>query len=247
MEKERLPAATSLYGAIADVGLAAGPALAALVLVAGGPEEVLLPANAATFAISGLGLLTIDFGRAPNRDAGEELSLFADTRAGVRATRGIPGLRTLLPATGGALFFGGLLNVAELPFVTSDLGGSEAAYSFVVALAGLGVAAGSLSGGAGGAPTHLRDRFLFGMILMAGGLPGIGARGPLGAPPDHLRDRRLRQRRDARARAADAPRAGARSAGCSGVRHPGRHHGVGVRHLVHRGGRHWRVPSGPAR
>ncbi len=121
MNKERLPAATSLYGAIADVGLAAGPALAALVLVAGGPEEVLL-ANAATFAISGLGLLTIDFGRAPNRDAGEELSLFADTRAGMRATRGIPGLRTLLLATGGALFFGGLLNVAELPFVTERPG-----------------------------------------------------------------------------------------------------------------------------
>jgi MFS family permease len=176
VEKERLPAATSLYGAIADVGLAAGPALAALVLVAGGPEEVLL-ANAVTFAISGLGLLTIDFGRAPNRDAGEELSLFADTRAGVRATRGIPGLRTLLLATGGALFFGGLLNVAELPFVTSDLGGSEAAYSFVVALAGLGVAAGSLSGGAGGAPTHLRDRFLFGMILMAGGYLASGLAG----------------------------------------------------------------------
>ena len=140
------------------------------------PEEVLL-ANAATFAISGLGLLTIDFGRAPNRDAGEELSLFADTRAGMRATRGIPGLRTLLLATGGALFFGGLLNVAELPFVTEDLGGSEAAYSFVVALAGLGVAAGSLSGGAGGAPTHLRDRFLFGMILMARGYLASGLAG----------------------------------------------------------------------
>ena len=147
-------------------------------LVAGGPEEVLL-VNAATFVISALGLLTIDFGRAPNREAGEELSLFADTRAGVRATRGIRGLRTLLLATGAALFFGGLLNVAELPFVTGDLGGSEAAYSFVVALAGVGVAAGSLSGGAGGAPTHLRDRFLFGMIVMAAGYwcPGSRAAG----------------------------------------------------------------------
>ena len=36
---ERLPAATSLYGAIGDFGFTAGPALAALVLVVGGPEH----------------------------------------------------------------------------------------------------------------------------------------------------------------------------------------------------------------
>ena len=40
VDKERLPAATSLYGAIADVGFTVGPALAALVFVVGGPEEV---------------------------------------------------------------------------------------------------------------------------------------------------------------------------------------------------------------
>ena len=40
--RERLPAATSLYGAISDFGLAAGPALAALVLVGGGTDLVLL-------------------------------------------------------------------------------------------------------------------------------------------------------------------------------------------------------------
>jgi MFS family permease len=174
--KERLPAATALYGAIRYVGLATGPAAAALVLMAGGPETILL-VNAATFAVSLLGLLTIDFGRAPIRELGEELSLFADARAGLRATRGIPGLRTLLFASGAALFFGGLLNVAELPFVTGDLGGSEAAYAAVVALAGLGIAAGSLSGGAGGAPRQLRDRFLFGMMGMALGFLVSGLSG----------------------------------------------------------------------
>ena len=174
--EERLPAATALYGAIRYVGLASGPAAAALVLIAGGPETILF-VNAATFAISLVGLLTIDFGRAPIREVGDEMSLFADARAGLRATRGIRGLRTLLFASGAALFFGGLLNVAELPFVTGDLGGSEAAYAAVVALAGLGIAAGSLSGGAGGAPKHLRDRFLFGMMVMALGFLVSGLSG----------------------------------------------------------------------
>jgi MFS family permease len=174
--EKRLPAATALYGAIRYVGLASGPAVAALVLIAAGPEAILF-ANAATFATSMLCLLTIDFGRAPIRELGDELSLFADARAGLRATRGIRGLRTLLFASGAALFFGGLLNVAELPFVTGDLGGSEAAYACVVALAGLGIAAGSLSGGAGGAPKQLRDRFLFGMMVMALGFLVSGLSG----------------------------------------------------------------------
>ena len=40
VEAERLPAATSLYGAITDLGSSQGPALAA-VLLFGGPEVIL--------------------------------------------------------------------------------------------------------------------------------------------------------------------------------------------------------------
>ena len=186
--KERLPAATSLYGAIADVGLAAGPALAALVLVAGGPEEVLL-ANAVTFVISAFGLLTINFGRAPTQEAGEHLSLFADTRAGMRASASIPGLSTVLLATGAALFFGGLLNVAELPFVTTDLGGSRGGL-LVRGRPGGPRGGGRVAVGRGGrrsqappGPLPLRhDRD-------GRGLRGVRARRPLGDPAGHVRGR----------------------------------------------------------
>ena len=47
VEDRRLPAATSLFGAIADLGFIAGPAAAAAVLLVGGPETI-LAANAIT-------------------------------------------------------------------------------------------------------------------------------------------------------------------------------------------------------
>src|SRR5262245_46133716 len=41
VERRRLPAATSLYGALTDVGFVAGPAVAAALMLVGGPELVL--------------------------------------------------------------------------------------------------------------------------------------------------------------------------------------------------------------
>jgi MFS family permease len=180
VHRERLPAATSLYGAISDFGLAAGPALAALVLVSGGTDLVLL-VNGGTFAVSALILSRLDFGHAPaeaeEREGGS--SLLADAMEGVRAARGIPGLGTVLIASAVALFFGGLVNVAELPFVKQDLDASDASFSAVVALAGVGIAAGSIAGGAGGSPTTLRGRYLMGLFIIGFGFflsglaPGI--------------------------------------------------------------------------
>jgi hypothetical protein len=66
------------------------------------------------------------------------------------------------------LFFGGIVNVAELPFVTGDLGQSEAVFSLVVAIVGIGIATGSLMGSGGGGLEVLRNRFLLG--LFAAGL-----------------------------------------------------------------------------
>jgi MFS family permease len=178
--RERLPAATSLYGAISDFGLAAGPALAAIVLVGGGTDLVLL-ANGASFAVSAVVLGMLDFGRAP-MDAEEDVgstSLIGDALEGLRAARGITGLGPVLLASASALFFAGLVNVAELPFVKEDLGASDAWFSAVVALAGLGIAAGSLAGSAGGSPITLRGRYLMGLFVAGGGflvsgvVPGI--------------------------------------------------------------------------
>jgi MFS family permease len=179
----RLPSATSLYGAITDLGLAAGPGLAALALLFGGPELILL-ANAITFAISALLLARIDFGHAPVPDKSPEggltRSLLRDARAAFPAIRHVSGLSSVLGASGAALFFGGLVNVAELPFITGDLKGSEAVYSAAVALAGAGIVLGSLRGGIGGSLATLRRKYVFGLLVMGLGFflsglaPGVG-------------------------------------------------------------------------
>jgi MFS family permease len=168
VHRDRLPAATSLYGAIIDFGLSGGPALGALVLLFAGPETILV-ANAVTFALSAGLLARVQFGDAPPRQAmgpARRASLLAEAKEGLGAIRGIPGLWAVLGASAAALFFGGLVNVAELPFVTNDLHAREAIYSMVVALAGLGVVIGSLTGSRGGAPDVLRRRYLEGLFLM---------------------------------------------------------------------------------
>jgi MFS family permease len=181
VDERRLPLATSVYGAITDVGLAVGPALTALLLLIAGPETVLV-VNAATFGISALFLARLDFGTRP-RPAEEEPSragLLSEARAGVRAIRGIAGLPAVLGASAAALFFGGLVNVAELPFITGDIGASEAAFSLVVALVGLGIATGSLAGGKGGPLGLLQRRYLLGLLLIGVGFIGSGLATSLG-------------------------------------------------------------------
>ena len=176
--RERLPAATSLYGAISDFGFAAGPALAALVLVGGGPDLVLL-ANGVTFAISALVLVRLDFGRAPVEAEEHEggSSLFADAMEGLRAARGDSraldgaarlGRRALLrrPRERGRA-------AVRRP---RTLEASDASFSAVVALAGLGIAAGSLAGGAGGRPTTLRGRYLLGLFVIGLGFFAVRPR-----------------------------------------------------------------------
>ncbi len=170
----RLPAATSLYGAISDFGLAAGPAVAAVILLAGGPQAILL-INGATFAISAGVLMVIHFGEAPVRSVDQDSArhavraLLREAREGMGVVRHTAGLRTVLFGSALALFFGGLVNVAELPFITEDLDASDAVYSVAVGLAGLGIVAGSLTGSSGGGLHRLKVRFLFGVMVMGAG------------------------------------------------------------------------------
>ena len=150
----RLPAATSLYGALMDVGFMAGPAIAAGFMLAGGPEAVLV-ANAITFAVSAVLLASIRFGEAPRRDEREAASpsLIRDVRDGLAAAARIPGLRVLLLASAGALFFAGTLQRCRASLATDELGASEAGFSVLVAIYGLGFVGGSLAGARGGAIT----------------------------------------------------------------------------------------------
>lgn len=164
---ERVPAATSLYGAISDLGFTAGPALAALVLLFTGPEELLL-ANGVTFAVSAGILFRLPFGAVAETHAEGRVvpSLLREAWAGLKAVAGMRGVRIVLAGSAAALFFGGVFNVGELLFATEELDAGDAGYSALVAMFGLGFIAGSLLGSGGGPPGLLRRRFLQGAFLM---------------------------------------------------------------------------------
>jgi hypothetical protein len=167
VEEHRVPAATSLYGAIADLGFTVGPAVAAVVLLFTGAEELLL-ANGITFAISAVILARLPFGAvtAEARAGRVVPSLLRDAWAGLKAVAGMRGVRVVLAGSAAALFFGGLFNVGELLFARDELGTNNAGYSALVAMFGLGFIVGSLTGSGGGSQELLRRRFLFGAFLM---------------------------------------------------------------------------------
>ena len=166
-----LPTATSLYGAIADVGFTAGPAIAAAILLVAGPEAI-LGVNAGTFAVSALVLTRLSFGAAPGRvsDSREPSSLLREAREGLKVLSGLRAIRVVVLASASLLFFAGLFNVAELLFATRDLNTGEAGFSALAAMFGLGFLVGSLSGSRGGDTAALKRGFLMGVGVMGAGL-----------------------------------------------------------------------------
>ena len=179
--RERLAAASSLYGAVLDFGFIAGPGLAAVLLLFADPATI-LALNGASFAISAMILAPLQFGQiAPGEPTGEKPpSLLRDARDGLVATAGMRGLRFVLVASAVALFLGAMFNVAELLLAKDVLGGGEVGFSVLVAIYGIGFIAGSLSGAKGGAPALLKSRYLLGLFLMAAGVLASGAAPGLG-------------------------------------------------------------------
>lgn len=174
VDKDRLPAATALYGAVTDTGYLAGPGLAALAFLAVGPET-LLGVNAATFAVSAVVLASIDFGHVAGTPASPGRgSLVRDALGGIRATMRTEGVRTIVVASAFALFCGGLLNVVELLLATGELGVGRTGFALLVGAFGAGFIAGSLSGSNGGGRTQLQRRYLGGLVVTAGGLAATG-------------------------------------------------------------------------
>jgi MFS family permease len=175
VRERRLPAATALYGAIDDFGLAVGPAVAAGVLVVGSAETILL-LNAVTFAVSALILVPLRFGDVPARDSAATArpSLLSEAREGLRVIPKVKGLGPVLLASATALVFSGLVNVAELPFVTGELGATDVQFSVLVALAGVGFVSGSLAGSAGGSLEVIKRRYLLGLLVMGLGFLACG-------------------------------------------------------------------------
>jgi MFS family permease len=172
---ERLPAATALYGAITDLGFILGPALAALILLQGGPEVILF-ANAATFALSALVLTQLRFGAAPTvvDESSPRPGLLREARDGLAALAGMSAVRTVILASGAMLLAAGLFNVAELPFAKEELDAGAAGFGALTAIYGLGFVGGSLSGSRGGEPAILKRRFLGGLALVGAGFVACG-------------------------------------------------------------------------
>jgi len=172
VERRRLPVATALYGAIADLGFTLGPALAALILLAGGTDTILL-FNGFSFACSAGVLSLLSFGQPPPGRAAltgrAAPSLLRDAKAGMLATAGLRGIRTVLIASSVALFFAGTFNVGEVLFATGELGASSSGFSLLVAFFGLGFAAGSLTGSRGGELPRLKRNYLVGLAIMGAG------------------------------------------------------------------------------
>jgi MFS family permease len=173
VDEARVPAATSLYGALTDAGRAIGPAIAALGLLLASPEAV-AAVNGLTFLVSAAVLATLRFGERPDR-RGEAapVSLLREAREGVSATARMSGIRVLVGASSGLLLFAAMLNVTEL-LVAEDLGSGDAGYSVLVAAAGIGFVAGSLAGAAGGPIEELKRRYLGGIMVMALGIALFG-------------------------------------------------------------------------
>jgi MFS family permease len=98
------------------------------------------------------------------------LGLLREAREGLRALAAVRGAQVVIAGSAGALFFGGLFNVAELPFATDEIGVGGTGFSALVAAFGVGFVAGSLSGSKGGSMALLRRRFILGLVLNAGGV-----------------------------------------------------------------------------
>ena len=167
VSERRLPAATSLYGALDELGWTLGPLLAAAALLVAGPENLMV-ANGLTFAVSAVLLGRLPFGtRRDNPISGQEKSpsLIREAGDGLRALSKMPAIRTVMLASSGLLMFAGGLNVGELFLATDALGAGHSGYAVLLAVFGLGVGAGSLAGSRGGTPGDLKTRYLYGILL----------------------------------------------------------------------------------
>jgi MFS family permease len=161
---DRRPAALGLFGALDDIGLTAGPALAAA-LLAVLPAQALLGANAASFAVSAV-LLT---GLAPRSRVGERVehpSLWTDLRVGLRLIGGRAEVRLLLASSTGAVLFAGVTNVGEVILARDVLGTSASGLAALVAAHGAGTVLGSLAARFK-SPFQWRRAYLAGLSCMA--------------------------------------------------------------------------------
>jgi len=141
---DRRPAAMGLFGALDDLGLTLGPALAALLLFVL-PTDGLLALNAVSFAISALLIAGIRVAAPAEPTIEREPSLLAEARAGIRELAGRPEVRALIGSSTAAVLCIGMTNVGEVILAREvlDIGGSGLAV--LMTAGGVGTVAGSLA------------------------------------------------------------------------------------------------------
>ena len=92
---ERLPAATSLFGSVKDLGRTIGPLLAAIVFALVGADAVMF-GNAVTFLVSAVVLASLPFGaRVAPATAGMR-AMLREAREGLVVTTHTPGVRVVV-------------------------------------------------------------------------------------------------------------------------------------------------------
>lgn len=135
-------AAMGLFGALDDLGLTAGPAIAAGLLALFSPDA-LMGLNAATFALSAVLLGTMTAGgvvSVPPRSS----SLLADARSGVREVACRPAVRTLIVSSASVVLCVGVMNVGEVVLARDVLAVGGTGLAVLVTANGLGTVLGSL-------------------------------------------------------------------------------------------------------
>jgi MFS family permease len=142
---DRRPAAMGLFGALDDLGLTLGPAIAAMLLFVL-PTDGLLALNAVSFAISGLLIAGIRTSRtAEQARADRGPSVWAEARAGVRELAGRPEVRALLGSSTAAVLCIGMTNVGEVILAREVLGTGGSGLAVLMTAGGVGTVAGSLA------------------------------------------------------------------------------------------------------
>jgi MFS family permease len=144
---ERRPPAIALYGALDDIGMTAGPALAAGLLAFTDPE-VLLGVNAVTFAVSavllaGIPVRGVRKGRRP--DDVQYASVWADLRDGLRLLSGRADVRLLLGSSTAAVMCAGVTNVSEVLLARDVLNAGGSGLAAIIAAHGVGTILGSFA------------------------------------------------------------------------------------------------------
>jgi MFS family permease len=166
----RRQVAMGLFGALDDLGLTLGPALAGLLLAVTAPST-LMAVNAVTFAVSVLliGSVKTEGGAVPVAELGAKrtTSLFEEARAGVREVMARPEIRTLLASSTGVVLCIGITNVGEVVLAREVLGTGGSGLAAMVTAGGIGTVLGSLAARYTRSPWSWSRAYIVGLFAMA--------------------------------------------------------------------------------